>query len=160
EARPAHGAEVGVFKALLRKRLVVHGAGSFGVERKLKLAVPVEGVAGAGKLVVAGAGAGAMAGGVGGGGGGLVNDQSLLHVVLVRQAEVLLGGDVAEHGGAVPADHGGADGGGDVVVAGRKVGDQRAEGVERGFVAHLHFLLDLELDLVHGDVAGTFDHDL
>ena len=60
----------------------------------------------------------------------------------------------------MPADHGGADGGGDVVVAGRDVGHQRAERVERRLVAQLEFLLDLHLDLVHRDVAGAFDHHL
>jgi len=73
---------------------------------------------------------------------------------------VLFGCDVAEHGCAVPSDHGGADGAGDVVVAGGDVGDERAEGVERGFVAEFDFFFDLLLDLVHGDVAGAFDHDL
>ena len=48
----------------------------------------------------------------------------------------------------------------DVVVAGRDVGDQRAERVERRFVAQLLFLLDLHLDLVHRNVAGAFDHHL
>ena len=61
---------------------------------------------------------------VGGVGGDLVGDDAFLDVVAVGQAQVLLGGDVAEHGGAVPADHGGADAGGEVVVAGGDVGDQ------------------------------------
>ena len=70
------------------------------------------------------------------------------------------GRDVAEHGRAVPADHGRADGGGDVVVAGSDVRDERAEDVERRAVAELDFLVDLLLDLVHRHVAGAFDHDL
>ena len=74
--------------------------------------------------------------------------------------EVLFGRDVAEHGGAVPADHGGADGGGDVVVAGSDVGDERPERVERRLVAELLFLLHLLFDLVHRNVAGAFDHHL
>ena len=47
-----------------------------------------------------------------------------------------------------------------MVVAGSDVGDQRAERVERSFVAEFDFFFDLLLDLVHGDVAGAFDHDL
>ena len=47
-----------------------------------------------------------------------------------------------------------------MVVAGRDVGHQRAERVERRLVAELVFLLDLHLDLVHRDVAGAFDHHL
>ena len=110
--------------------------------------------------VVAVAGAGAMARDVGGVGGDLVGDDAVLHVLLVGQAEVLFRRDVAEHRRAVPADHGRADGGGDVVVAGGDVGDERAEDVEGRAVAELDFLVDLLLDLVHGDVAGAFDHDL
>jgi hypothetical protein len=83
--------------------------------------------------VVADLRAGVALGEVGGVGGELVGDDAFLDVVLVGQAEVFLGRDVAEHGGAVPADHGGADAAGDVVVARRDVGGQRAEGVERGF---------------------------
>ena len=68
--------------------------------------------------------------------------------------------DVAEHGGAVPSDHGCADGAGDVVVAGSDVGDEWAERIERRFVAQLVFFFHLQLDLVEGNVAGAFDHDL
>jgi len=60
----------------------------------------------------------------------------------------------------VPADHGGADRAGDVVVAGSDVCDERAERVERSFVAKLVFLFHLQLDLVERDVAGAFDHRL
>ncbi len=73
---------------------------------------------------------------------------------------MLFGRDVAEHGGAVPADHGRADRRGDVVVAGSDVGDQRTQGVERRFVAELFFLIHLLFDLVQRHVARTFDHDL
>jgi hypothetical protein len=93
-------------------------------------------------------------------GGDLVGDDALLHVFLVGQAEVLLRRDVAEHRSAVPADHGRADRAGDVVVAGREVGHQRAQRVERRLVAELLLLLHLELDLVHRDVARAFDHHL
>ena len=69
--------------------------------------------------------------------GDLVGDEALLDVVGVRQAEVLLRRDVAEHRRAVPADDRRADGARDVVVAGRDVGDERAERVERRLVADL-----------------------
>ena len=67
----------------------------------------------------------------------LVGDDALLDVVAVGQPEVLLRRHVAQHRGAEPADHRGADGAGDVVVAGRDVGRQRPERVERRFVAVL-----------------------
>ena len=67
----------------------------------------------------------------------LVGHDAVLDVVLVRQAEVFLGGDVAEHRRAVPADHRRADGAGDVVIAGGDVRGQRAKGVEGRFLAPL-----------------------
>src|SRR5690606_27833930 len=74
--------------------------------------------------------------------------------------QVLLGGDVAEHRRAVPADLGGADGGGDVVVAGRDVGGQRAQRIERRLAAQLLFEPHVLGDLVHRDVPGALDHHL
>ena len=68
--------------------------------------------------------------------------------------------DVAKHGAAVPADHCRADRAGDVIVAGRDVGGERAERVERRFVAPLELFLHVLLDHVHGDVARAFVHHL
>src|SRR5207244_427115 len=68
--------------------------------------------------------------------------------------------DVAKHGRAVPSDHGRADSGSDVVVARRDVSDERAECIKRSFIAKLAFFINLLFNLVEGDVAGTFDHDL
>ena len=90
----------------------------------------------------------------------LVGDDAVLHVLVVGQSEVLLGRDVAEHRRAVPADHRRANRRGDVVVAGRDVGHQRPQGVERRAVAQLDFLVHLLLDLVERHVAGAFDHHL
>ena len=101
-----------------------------------------------------------MAGNVGGVGGDLVGDDPLPHVVQIGQAQVLLGGHVAEHSRPVPGCHSGADGAGDVVVARRHVGHHRPQHVERGLVATFHLQLDVALDLVHGDVARPFDHHL
>ena len=97
---------------------------------------------------------------VGGMGGDLVGDHAVLDVVAVRQAEMLLRRDVAEHGGAEPADHGGADGRGDVVIARRDIGDQRPKRVERRLAAFLELLVDIDLDLVQRHMAGAFDHHL
>ncbi len=127
----AHGAEIGVDFQVF----IVVGAGEFGVEAEIEMALPVEGGAGLGEFVVAVARAGDSQGDVGGVGGDFVGDAALFHVVLFGQAEVFLGGDVAEHGGAVIGGGGGADAAGDVVVAGEDIGDQRTEDVERRAVA-------------------------
>src|SRR3546814_5761168 len=76
------------------------------------------------------------------------------------EAQVLLGGDVAEHRGAVPADHRGADAAGDMVVARRDIGGERPERVEGRLAARLQLLVPILLDLVHRHVAGAFDHHL
>ncbi len=90
----------------------------------------------------------------------LVGDDAGLDVVAVGQAQMLLGCDIAEHRGAEPADHGGADRAGDVVVARRDVGRQRPQRIERRLVAVLELQVHVLLDLVHGHVAGALDHHL
>ena len=97
---------------------------------------------------------------VGGVRGDLVGDDAVTHVLLVGQAQMFLGRDVAQHRGAVPADLGRADGGRDVVVAGRDVGGQRAERVERRLEAVFEFLVHVLFDELHRDVARAFDHHL
>jgi hypothetical protein len=97
---------------------------------------------------------------VGGVGRDAIGDQALLDVLFVGQAEMLLGGHVAEERRAVPGDHRRADRRGDVVVARGDVGDERPQGVERRLVADLHLPIDVLLDQVHGDVAGALDHHL
>ena len=49
---------------------------------------------------------------------------------------------------------------GDVIVAGRDVGGERAERVERRFVAPLELFLHVLLDHVHGNMARAFVHHL
>ena len=158
--RAAHGAEVGRLRAFLRQRFVVEGARLFGIEAEVELVLPAELEAGLAQRVVAFARAGETLGQIGRVGGDLVGDHALAHVVLVRQAEVLLRRDVAEHRAAEPADHRRADRAGDVVVAGRDVGRQRPERVERRLGALLQLELHVFLDELHRHVAGAFDHHL
>ena len=73
---------------------------------------------------------------------------------------MLLGRDIAEHGGAIPADLRRADAAGDVVVAGRDVGRERAERVEGRLAADFELLFHVLLDLVHRHMAGALDHHL
>ena len=158
--RPAHAAEVGALSAVLGEGFVVEGAGGDGVEGQIELIFPAELEAGFAEGVVAVLGAGVAFGEVGGVGGEFIRDDADFDVFLVGQAEVFLRRDVAEHGAAVPADHGGTDAAGDVVVAGGDVGGEGPEGVEGGFVAPLELLGHVFLDHVHGHVAGAFVHDL
>src|ERR1700733_4913315 len=107
---PAHGTERGFLEAVLRKGFVVIGTGRVRIKRQIELAVPIEGKAGAGKLIVTIARASAVPGDIGGVGGDFVSDDAGLDVVAVGQPQMLLGSDVAEHGCSVPANHGRADG--------------------------------------------------
>src|SRR5205807_9161546 len=77
-----------------------------------------------------------------------------------RQSKMFLRGDVTQHGAAVPADHSRADCAGDVIVAWGDVGCERAEGVERRFVAPLELFLHVLLNHVHRNVTGAFVHYL
>src|SRR5215207_3851425 len=160
ELRTAHRAELGALEVLGRQRLVVVFASALRIERELELLVPVEAVTGPGERVVAIGGTGPPARDVGGVRGDLVGDHAVAHILRVRQAEVLLRRDVAEHVGAIPADHRRPDRARDVVVARRDVGDERSERVEGCFVADLLLLADVHLYLMHGYVPRTFHHHL
>ena len=158
--RAAHGAEVGGLGAFLRQGFVVELARGHGVEAEVELIFPAEFKAGLAQRVVAVLRAGMALGQVGGVRGNFVGNDAVFHVLLVRQAEVFLGRDVAKHRAAIPANHRRADAAGDVVVPGRDVGGERAEGVERRFVAPLELLVHVFLDQVHRDVARAFVHHL
>ena len=151
---------MGHFLGGLGQGFVVIAARGVRVQGEVELVVPAELEAGFGQGVVADLGGRVSLGEVGGVGGNLVGDDAFLDVVAVGQAEVFFRRDIAEHGGAVPADHCGADAGGEVVVAGGDVGDQGAEGVEGGFVAVLQLLVHIFLDELHGYMARPFDHHL
>jgi len=90
----------------------------------------------------------------------LVSDDALPHIFGVWKAEMLLGGDIAQHIRAEPADHRRSDRARDVVVPRRDIRDERAERVERRFAAYLLHAPDVHLDLIHRDVSGAFHHHL
>jgi len=149
-----------IFESFFRQRLIVICLGGFRVERQFELLFPIEREPRARQLVIAVAGAGAMPRDIGRMRGDFIRDQSLLHVLTIRQAEMLLRRYVTQHGRAVPSDHRRADRRGDVIVARCEIRHQRAERVERRFLADFHFFINLKFDLIHRDVARTFDHHL
>ena len=121
---------------------------------------PVQGGAGLGQLVVAVAGSRNSQGHVGRVGGDLVRHATLLDVIILRQTQVLLRRDVAEHARPVIGRGGGADATGDVVVTGEHVGHERTEHVKRRSVAKLPLELHVVFDLVERHVSRPFDHHL
>src|SRR5579885_3301157 len=101
-----------------------------------------------------------MPGHISGVSGNLVGQYTLFDVFGVRQSEMLLWRDITQHRGAVPTDHGRADRAGDVVITRSNVDYERPERIERRFVTYFHLFFDLEFNLVHGNVAGAFNHHL
>src|SRR5277367_3384074 len=160
EFRAAHGTELRFLVKIVRQSFVVHRAGGFGIERKLELLVPVEQKTRVAERVVAIARAGTMPRHIRRVRCNLVRNHALANVVRIRQAEMLFRRDVAEHRSSVPADHRGADRAGNVVVTWRDVRDERAERIERRFVAQLVLFLHLHLDLIERNMSRTFDHHL
>ena len=97
EMRAAHRTEVRGLCAFLRQRLVVEFSGRDGIEREIELIFPPEFKPRFGEGIVPILRAGMAFGEVGGVRGDLVGDDAVFHVLLVWQAEVFLGRDVAEH---------------------------------------------------------------
>src|SRR5216110_554424 len=143
-----------------RQCLVMISSRSFGVEREVKLVLPAELEACLGKRVVVHLGSGMSLRQVCGVGGNLVGNDSVFYVVFIWQAQMLLWGDVAEHGRSVPANHCCADRGGDVIVTWGNVGCEGTKCVERGFVAELHLEIYVLFDFVQGDMTRALDHNL
>ena len=93
-------------------------------------------------------------------GGYLVGDHTCAHIILVRQGEVLLRSDIAEHGGSEPSDLCATDGGSDMVVAWGDVGDKGTEGVEWSLMAMVELTLHVLLDFLQWHVTRTLDESL
>ena len=160
EFRAAHRAEFRVLVEIIRQRFVVHRLRRRGIERQLELLVPVKQETRVGKRIVAVPRARPVPRHVRRVRRDLVRDHALLHVLRVRQSQMLLRRHVAQHRRAVPADHRRSNRARDVVVARRDVNHQRPQRVKRRFVAQLHFLFHLQLDLIHRNVPRAFDHHL
>ena len=138
----------------------MHPAGPFRVERQVELVVPAHFIPGMAHLQVAFGRSGMSFRDVRRMGGQFVSYDAFADIVLVRQGQVLLGGYVAQHGGSHPSDHRRADRGGNVVVSGSDVADQRSQRVERGPVAVFDLLVHIFTDFLHRNVSRPFDNDL
>ena len=133
---------------------------AFGVEGEVDLVAPTQFEAGFTHGVVAILRGGVYLGEVDGVGCEFECDYALANIVLFGQAEVFLGGDVAEHCGSAPTDYRSSDCGGDVVVTSGDVGDEGAEGIEWGFVAPIELVMHVIAYHLHWDVSGALAHNL
>ena len=82
--------------------------------------LPVQCGAGFGQLIIAIARAGNAKRHIRRVGGDLVGDATLLHVILLGQSQMFLGGDIAKHARPVIRRRGRADARGDVVITREK----------------------------------------
>ena len=130
------------------------------VEAEIELILPAKLETRLGERVVADLGAGMALGEIGRVRGQFVSDDAFLDVVLVRQSKMFLGGDVAEHGRAVPTDQRSANAAGDVVVTRRDVGGQRPQRIEGRFLAVVELQVHVLLDQLHRHMPRSFDEDL
>mmetsp|Transcript_33447 Transcript_33447/g.99629 ORF Transcript_33447/g.99629 Transcript_33447/m.99629 type:complete len:676 (+) Transcript_33447:411-2438(+) len=160
ELGSAHGTEMTGLGGIGVEGLVVEGTGGDGIEGQVELIVPTEFESGLGEGVVPILRAREALGEVGSVSGDLVGDDAGLDVIAVGEAEMLLGGDVAQHGGTEGGNVGSANGRSDVIVPGSNVGSERSEGVERRLIAPLELIPHVLGDLVKGHVSRTLVHDL
>ncbi|CDN45754.1 Putative uncharacterized protein [Paenibacillus sp. P22] len=160
ELRPAHGAEMRALGAFRRERLVVVAHRPLGIERQMELVAPAEFESGLGQSIVALSRLRMALGEIGGVGGDLVRNDAFLHILPVRQPQMLLGRHITEHRRAEPADHRRPDRACDMVVARRNVRRERTKRVEGSLVADRELTVHIFLDQMHRNMARTFDHDL
>jgi len=92
--------------------------------------------------------------------GDFVADYAFANIILIWKTEMLLGGDVTKHCGAVPADLCRSNGTSDVIIAWSNIGDERSQSIKRCFEAMPQLLIHVFADALHGHVAGALDHHL
>ncbi len=93
-------------------------------------------------------------------GGNLRRHDALLHILEIRQRQMLRRCHIAEEGRAICRCNGTTDGCGNVIIARCNVGHQRPQGIERRTLTD--GLLDLHIgsNLVHGHMSRSLDHHL
>ena len=153
EVGAAHGAILSIGVACLGEIL----QSQLGVERQVELVAPAEIETGFRQGVVADGGSGMSFGQVGGMSRYLIGNDTCAYIIFIRQGQMFLGGDIAEHRSAQPSYLCTTDGAGNMVVARGYVGDYGAEGVERCLVTFLQLALHVLADFVHVHMARSLD---
>ena len=123
--------------AVLRSTLIVQSAGCVRIKSQSKLIKPPEFKTGLAHGMIPYDRHRMVFGHIGGMGGNLVSNHALLYILTVRKSEVFLRCHIAQHGTAVPSDHGSTDPGGEMIISRCYVCYHRTEGIERGTVAVL-----------------------
>src|SRR5271169_6335883 len=92
--------------------------------------------------------------------GDFVADDAGTNILFIWEAKVFLGRNVAEHRGPAPPDLRRSDRAGDVIVAGRDIGDERTQGVKGSLETVPQLFVHVLPDTLHRDMSGTFNHHL
>mmetsp|Transcript_3680 Transcript_3680/g.11576 ORF Transcript_3680/g.11576 Transcript_3680/m.11576 type:complete len:201 (+) Transcript_3680:480-1082(+) len=138
----------------------MHAARCRRVQSQVELVVPTELEARLGEGVVPLLGVRMALGEVSGMGRDAVGDDACLDVLTVRQAQVLLGRDVAQHCRAHSANVGGTDSTRDVVIAGSNIRGEGSQCVEGRLGAPIQLVLHVHGNLVQRHMARALVHDL
>src|SRR5271155_873750 len=154
--RTAHGADVGTG----RLAFFLVTAGFIRIHGHRIHAFPVERLAIARHLIVPDFGGAHALDQVARMSGDAGGDDAFADIFDVGQAQMFGWSDIAKEVGAGRGSNRTADRAGDVIIAGGDVAGQGPEDVEGSAATYALFELDVGFDLVEGNVAGTFDHDL
>ena len=100
---------MGDLMGLFGQGLVMELPGFIRVQGQVELIFPAKFKARPGQGVVPELRCGMSLGEIGCMGSDLVRNNTVFNVILIGQAQVFFRGDVTQHGGTVPADHGCAD---------------------------------------------------
>ena len=100
----------------MRQREVMISSGAVRIEREVELVLPTELKTSLGQSIVSQLGTGVPLGQVCRMGSKLVGNHALSHILTVRQAQVLLTGNIAEHGTAALSNQSPPEGPCNVVI--------------------------------------------
>mmetsp|Transcript_2080 Transcript_2080/g.3616 ORF Transcript_2080/g.3616 Transcript_2080/m.3616 type:complete len:280 (-) Transcript_2080:999-1838(-) len=149
-----------ILPGIMRNGLVMHRSGRDRVQGQVELIVPAELESSLRQSIVPLLCPWVSFGQVGRMGSNAVRNDASLHILAIRQPQMLLGRHIAEHGSAHSTDVGRTDGAGNVVVARGNVCGQRPQGVEGCLVAPVELFPHVVRDLVQGHVSRSFVHYL
>jgi len=144
----------------LRQGLIVEIAGRFRVEGEVELVFPAEIEPRTGDRIVAHLRGRMAFSEICCVSRKLIGDNTHLHIIPVRQTQMLFGRYITQHRRTKPADHGCTNARRNMIIAGRNIGGERPQRIERSFAAFLQLFFHVHFDLVHGHVARPFDHHL
>mmetsp|Transcript_10666 Transcript_10666/g.13839 ORF Transcript_10666/g.13839 Transcript_10666/m.13839 type:complete len:295 (-) Transcript_10666:1007-1891(-) len=89
-----------------------------------------------------------------------VSNQPSFDIITVWQPQMFLWGNITQHSAAHCTNICSANARGNVIVSGSNISGQRAQGVERSFMAPLQLVLHIDRDFVKRHVPRSLVHDL